>query len=79
MPIAPDDELVATLRAFLAHGGNRRRAALDLHVHPNTIDYRNAKIRRLTGLDPTQPDDGYQLRTALIAHDAERATGGLDP
>lgn len=73
-PIAHDDALLATLRGYVTSGGNRRRVALDLHIHPNTVDYRMAKIRRLTGCDPTRPDDAYQLRTALIAHEAELAT-----
>lgn len=78
--IEHDPDLLATVRAYLVHGGNRRRVALDLHIHPNTVDYRNAKVHRLTGLDPTDAGDAYQLRTALIAHDAERAAVGAgDP
>ncbi|MCP2341769.1 PucR family transcriptional regulator [Actinomadura rupiterrae] len=61
--------LLETLRAYVASGFNRRRAAPLLHVHPNTVDYRLRRIGVLTGLDPTCPADLPQLRAALVAHD----------
>jgi DNA-binding PucR family transcriptional regulator len=36
-------------------------------VHPNTVDYRMAKVTRLTGLDPTVAPDAFRLRVALVA------------
>ncbi|RFU37444.1 PucR family transcriptional regulator, partial [Actinomadura logoneensis] len=61
--------LLETLRAYVASGFSRRRAAPLLHVHPNTVDYRLRRVAVLTGLDPTCPGDLPQLRAALVAHD----------
>ncbi|MFC7503150.1 PucR family transcriptional regulator [Nocardioides sp. CPCC 206347] len=66
-----DDPLLATLRAFLATGGNRHRTARLVSAHPNTVDNRMRKLAGLTGYDPTRPDDATRLRMALLARDAE--------
>lgn len=50
-------ELVETLDAFVRSGLDRRRAAAEIHVHPNTLDYRLRRIAELTGLDLRRPDD----------------------
>jgi hypothetical protein len=50
-------ELVETLDAFVRSGLDRRRAAAEIHVHPNTLDYRLRRIAELTGLDMRRPDD----------------------
>lgn len=50
-------ELVETLDAFVTCGLDRRRAAAEIHVHPNTLDYRLRRIAELTGLDLRRPDD----------------------
>ncbi|HET6706240.1 helix-turn-helix domain-containing protein [Amycolatopsis sp.] len=54
-PLAAHPELVETLDAYLALDTNRRRTAAQLHVHPNTVDYRLRRIRDLTGIDPLHP------------------------
>ena len=36
---------------------DRREAAEQLHVHPNTLDYRLGRAAELTGLDLGRPDD----------------------
>lgn len=71
-PISGEPDLLLTLDRYLINGGNRRRTALDLHIHPNTVDYRIAKVGRLVGLDPTTADGAYQLRAALTALRAGR-------
>jgi hypothetical protein len=50
-------ELVETLDAFVRCGLDRRRAAAEIHVHPNTLDYRLRRIVELTGLDLRRPED----------------------
>jgi PucR C-terminal helix-turn-helix domain len=57
--------LLETLDAFLACGLDRRRTAEQLHVHPNTLDYRLRRIGELTHLDPGQPRDLVMLELAL--------------
>jgi hypothetical protein len=47
------DELLTTVRAFLATGGRRDMAAADLHVHVNTVGYRINRFVELTGADLT--------------------------
>ena len=49
--------LADTLERFVALGLDRRGAAADLGVHPNTLDYRLRRIGELTGLDLGQPRD----------------------
>jgi hypothetical protein len=57
--------LLETLDAFLACGLDRRKTAEQLHVHPNTLDYRLRRIVDLTSLDPGQPRDLVMLELAL--------------
>ena len=57
--------LLETLDAFLACGLDRRRTAEQLHVHPNTLDYRLRRIAELTSLDPGEPRDLVMLELAL--------------
>jgi hypothetical protein len=57
--------LLQTLEAFLACGLDRRRTAEQLHVHPNTLDYRLRRIADLTSLDPGEPRDLVMLELAL--------------
>lgn len=71
-PLEKHPELIATLRAFLAVDRNRRRAARQLKVHPNTVDNRLRRTTELIGCDLNQPDQATLLWSALIARDAVR-------
>lgn len=44
-------DLVRTLEVFLEHGGSWSEAARVLHVHPNTLRYRLARVEDLTHRD----------------------------
>ncbi|MET9022230.1 helix-turn-helix domain-containing protein [Actinopolymorpha sp. NPDC004070] len=59
--------LVETLLAYQRSGHNRRQAAAELHVHPNTLDYRLNRVAKLTRLDPGRPADAQLLAAAVIA------------
>jgi hypothetical protein len=48
-------ELLATLEAFVDHDLDRRKTAAELHIHPNTLDYRLRRVRELSGLDLRRP------------------------
>ena len=50
-------DLIDTLETFVACKMDRRAAADQLHVHPNTLDYRLRRATELTGLDLGSPDD----------------------
>ena len=63
------DELVETLEVYLRRG-SRRPAATELHVHPNTVDYRLRRVAELTGLDPTRIEHVTLLAAALAARRA---------
>jgi PucR C-terminal helix-turn-helix domain len=65
--------LLETLDAFLACGLDRRRTAEQLHVHPNTLDYRLRRVAELTSLDPGDPRDLVMLELALARRKLSRA------
>lgn len=66
-PLAERTELLDTLTSFLRTGQNRRQTASELHLHPNTVDYRLRRVADLTGLDPTQLRHSMMIETALAA------------
>jgi hypothetical protein len=49
LPLESGPELVQTLAAWFAADFHRGPAAAALHIHPNTLDYRLARICELTG------------------------------
>ncbi|MCZ7568296.1 MAG: helix-turn-helix domain-containing protein [Ardenticatenaceae bacterium] len=59
-------ELVTTLEALLATGGNVSRTAQALHLHRNSLIYRLDRIQQITGLNPTDPEDAFTLKLALL-------------
>ncbi|MEU0300465.1 helix-turn-helix domain-containing protein [Streptomyces sp. NPDC006175] len=59
--------LMHTLLVYVNLGQDRRCTAQALHIHPNTLDYRLRRIRELTGLAPTVPQDLQALLSAMTA------------
>jgi hypothetical protein len=66
-PLEGNPDLVRTLECYFEHDFDRRSTAADLHVHPNTLDYRLRRISQLTGLDPGKPSGQQLLAAALTA------------
>lgn len=66
------DVLIETLCSFVETGGRIRATARHLGVHENTIRYRLARVRDLTGADHERLDDLVQLRLALVVLDLSR-------
>jgi hypothetical protein len=64
---ASRDRLAQTLRAWLDHQGEVARIAAELHVHPQTVRYRLARLRELFGEALEQPADRFELALALRA------------
>jgi purine catabolism regulator len=59
-------DLVKSLESYLRHGGNSTRAAEALFLHRNSLRYRLARIRALTGLDVDDADERLALQVALL-------------
>ncbi|MGI5129294.1 PucR family transcriptional regulator [Pseudonocardia sp. CA-107938] len=72
-PLDERPELLETLTCFLRTGQNRRQTASELHLHPNTVDYRLRRVAALTGLDPTLPRHTIMIETALAARRPSRS------
>ncbi|MGD0386197.1 MAG: helix-turn-helix domain-containing protein, partial [Solirubrobacteraceae bacterium] len=62
--------LQATLLAWLRRHGNVAAVAAELHVHPQTVRYRLARLREHFGDALDDPDTRFELELAL------RGTGG---
>jgi PucR C-terminal helix-turn-helix domain len=71
--------LLETLEAFLDCGLDRRQAAGQLHIHPNTLDYRLRRITELTGLEPGRPRDLVLLELALTRRKLALRPRAVDP
>ncbi|HEY1357128.1 MAG TPA: helix-turn-helix domain-containing protein [Thermoleophilaceae bacterium] len=63
-----------TALAFVQHGGNAAAMARGLHLHPQTIRYRLARLRELIGDQLEEPDARFELELALRR--AAQATRG---
>ena len=57
--------LEATLLAWLRHQGNVAEIARELHVHPQTVRYRLARLREQFGATLEDPDARFELELAL--------------
>jgi hypothetical protein len=55
------ERLESTLLAYLRHRGNGPRMAFDLHVHPQTVRYRLARLRELLGAALDDPEARFEL------------------
>lgn len=58
-------QLAPTLDAWLRHGGNVSAAAAALGSHRNSVRNRLDRLFRITGLNPANPTDLYNL---ILAH-----------
>lgn len=67
LPAAAAQRLVETLAAWLAHQGEVRPAAAQLHVHTQTVRYRVAQLRELLGDRMGSPEGRLELELALRA------------
>lgn len=64
---AQGTDLVATLEAYLEHRFHAARAATVLHVKPNTVLYRLARIAQVSGHDPMSVDGILVLSLGIKA------------
>lgn len=60
------ERLLATLRAWLAHQGDQKAVAAELHVHPHTVRYRLGLLREVLGGDLDHPLRRFELALVLL-------------
>ncbi len=60
------EPLLRTLEAYFAAGGNASGSARALHLSVRALTYRLTKIAGLTGRDPTDPAQRFELQTAVL-------------
>jgi hypothetical protein len=77
-----DTDLLATLRAFLAHDGSTTETAEAMQLHRHTVGYRLARVHEVSGLSPYESDGRERLSLGLKAHqilEAERRLAASEP
>jgi hypothetical protein len=65
LPVAERDRLLETLSEWLALQRHVPAIAESLHVHPQTVRYRVARLRELLGPTLEDPDGRFELQLAL--------------
>jgi hypothetical protein len=65
LPAGERDRLTETLAAWLAHQRHTPAIARELHVHPQTVRYRIAKVRELLGEAMDTGEGRFELELAL--------------
>jgi DNA-binding PucR family transcriptional regulator len=58
-------DYLRTFAIYLRESGSLQRAALQLHVHPNTVSYRLNRVEEITGLDLGRYQDRLMAQVAL--------------
>jgi sugar diacid utilization regulator len=66
-PLDNHPDLRSTLVEYISHGPSLPAVAKRLFLHPNTVAYRLARVRELTGRDPKSPAGVAELFLALRA------------
>lgn len=73
LPVGERERLLQTLAAWLAHQRHTPGVAAELHVHPQTIRYRVARLRELLGDAIDVPDQRLGLEMAVRIERALRS------
>ena len=61
-------DLISTLGSYIFNDGEISKVANELYIHRNSLGYRLSKIQEITGLNPKNYKDLYQLMTAFIQY-----------
>jgi hypothetical protein len=67
LPEVERDRLIQTLESWLDHQRHTPRVAAELHVHPQTVRYRVARLRELLGQRLETAEGRFELEMALRA------------
>jgi hypothetical protein len=77
-----DADLLATLRAFLAHDGSTTETADAMALHRHTVGYRLSRVNEVSGLSPYASDGRERLSLGIKAAqilEAEQRRGPARP
>lgn len=58
--------LLDTLHSYFLNGDNATETARHLHLSVRAVTYRLARVRDLTGYDPTAPEERFTLHAAVL-------------
>ena len=72
-PLRDHPGLLQALQAHLRHGADRKAAAAELFIHPNTLTYRLRRVQDITGADPTDPHQSRLLAAAMTIYAVDHA------
>jgi hypothetical protein len=72
-----DTELVATLRAFLAHDGSTTETAEAMRLHRHTVGYRLSRVHEVAGLSPYESGGRERLSLGIKAREILETERGL--
>lgn len=78
-PLVSHADLLPTVQCWLRNERNRREAADELHVHPNTLDKRLERVAMLTGIEVGTTRGVALLQAGLVALQVEGAADGTSP
>lgn len=76
---AREGYLLDTLRTYMSSDRRRTETAAQLHIHPNTLDYRLRRVHSLTGLSTASARDARTLSVSLAAWQMHGADGQSQP
>lgn len=62
-------EMYQCLRSYIKNNGSISKISEELYVHKNTLQYRLAKMKTLTGYDPRVLEEAIPLIVALYLHE----------
>ncbi len=65
-----------TLRVYLRNRCDRRLTAAELHLHPNSVDYRLSRLAEACGFDATDPAQRALAHTAMCVRDVAAHRAG---
>lgn len=66
VPVAMDEEIMATVNTFLQNNLNIAETARQLHMHRNTLIYRINQVQKQTSLDLRNFEDAMQFKIATM-------------
>lgn len=67
-PLIDHPGLLHALHLHVKYGADRKAAAAELYIHPNTYTYRLRRVHEITGVDPNEPHGSRLLATAFMIH-----------
>lgn len=67
-PLLDHPHLVEALDVHIRFGTDRKAAAAELYLHPNTLSYRLRRVAEITGIDPVDTHGSRLMAAAFLNH-----------